>query len=212
MRSVVWCALFSLALVFFVTFSAWADSDLPAPQTEGGMGLFEALKKRSSAPGGDFPTGPLKAEELSTILWAATGLNRGEKGWTVPMAMGVEPYCKIYVVQDDGIFLYSWKEHSLIEISKENARAKVGAQNFVKNAPTILIVVSDSEKLARFQEPERSAFAHVLTGAMTQDVYLASAALNVGARYLRSMNEDAIREALKLKEGDRPICLVLLGK
>jgi nitroreductase len=176
------------------------------------MSLFEALWKRASQPGGDFPTGPLEAQELGAILWAATGLNRGEKGWTVPLSMGLEPYSRVYDARDDGIFLYDWKEHALNEISKENIRAKVGAQNFVRTAPCILILVADAEGLSAFREPDRTAFAYAAAGAMTQDIYLAAAALGVGARYIHSMNEEAISGALSLEEGAFPLCLMLLGK
>ncbi|MDR3231369.1 MAG: nitroreductase family protein [Synergistaceae bacterium] len=198
-------------LTLTVVVSVWAV-ELPAPQTDGGMGLFEALRKRASAPGGDFPTGQLDPGELSSILWAATGLNRGEKGWTVPMSMGLEPYCKIYVAGESGIFLYDWRDNGLKEISKENIRAKVGAQSFVRVAPHILILVADGEGLAEFEEHDRTAFAYAAAGAMTQDIYLAAAALGAGTRYIHSMNLEEIRKALKLEEGDDPLCLMMLGK
>ena len=204
--------LLSLLLLSVGT-SAYADVKLPPPQTEGGMGLFESLKKRASAAGGDFPIAPIEPEELSTILWAATGLNRGETGWTVPMAKGLEPYCKIYVAQDEGIFLYDWRVHGLTEVSKENIRAKVGSQNFVKTAPCILIVVADGKALSdNFNEKDAAEFAAVAAGAMTQDVYLAAAALEIGARYIHSMNLEEIRRALSLPDEDYPLCLMLLGK
>jgi nitroreductase len=176
------------------------------------MSLFEALKKRASAPGGDFPTGALEKEELSTILWAATGLNRGEKGWTVPMARGLEPYCKVYVADETGVSLYNWKTHSLDEISGDDIRAKSGSQNFVRSASCILIVTADAGALAAFNERDGRDFANVAAGAMTQDIYLASAALGVGTRYIHSMKEDDIRAALRLDEKDWPICLMMLGK
>jgi nitroreductase len=198
-------------LVLTVAVSSWAV-ELPAPRTDGGMGLFEALRKRASASGGDFPTGRLEPEELSSVLWAATGLNRGEKGWTVPMSMGLEPYCKIYLAEDGGIFLYDWRDNDLREISKENIRAKAGAQSFVKTAPHILIVVTDGKALAGFEESDRTAFAWVAAGAMTQDIYLAAAALGAGTRYIHSMNLEEIRRALQLEDGDDPLCLMMLGK
>jgi hypothetical protein len=176
------------------------------------MSLFEALWKRASQPGGDFPTGAPDARELGAILWAATGLNRGEKGWTVPMSMGLEPYARVYAARDDGIFLYDWKEHALEEVSRDNIRAKVGAQSFVRTAPCILILVADAQGLSEFQEPDRTAFAYAAAGAMTQDIYLAAAALGVGARYIHSMNVDAIAAALSLEEGAFPLCLMMLGK
>lgn len=213
MRFIFRCLSSFLIVITVIASSACADIALPAPQTEGGMGLFEALKKRSSPPGGDFPTGRLELDELSSILWAASGLNRGEKGWTVPMSRGLEPYCKIYVVQDEGIFLYDWRAHQLIEISKENIRAKSGAQNFVKTAPHLLIVATDEKILAEFnKESDRTAFAYVAAGAMTQDIYLAAAAIGAGTRYIHSMNEDELKTALKLGENEAPLCLMMLGK
>jgi hypothetical protein len=206
-----YCVL-SLMLISVAT-SAYADIRLPPPQTEGGMSVFEAFKKRVSAPGGDFPIAPLEPEELSTILWAATGLNRGEKGWTVPMSLGLEPYCRIYALLDEGVFLYDWKNHSLVEVSKENVRAKVGSQNFVKTAPCILVVVAEGKVLAEnFNERDRVDFANVAAGAMTQDIYLAAAGLEIGARYIHSMNLEEIQRALSLPEEDDPICLMMLGK
>ena len=204
-----------MAAFMFAAFSsnAFADMKLPAPQTSGGMGLFDALDRRSSVAGGDFSTAPITNEELSTVLWAATGLNRGGKGWTVPMAKGQEPYCNVYVAGENGVFLYDWKEHALKEISAENIKAKIGVQSFVKKAYYSLIFVSDAKRLEYFNNPEKaSRFAEVAVGAMTQDVYLAAAALNLGTRYIHSINADEIRRALKLPEGDQPIALMLLGK
>ena len=86
--------------------SARADIKLPEPQIEGGSGIFTLLKSRASAVSGNYPTGQVSQAELSTLLWAASGLNRPGKGWTVPLAMGREPYCKVYVAGDEGTFLY----------------------------------------------------------------------------------------------------------
>ena len=198
----------------FMASAAMADAaKLPTPMTEGGMGLFTALKNRASAPGGDFPSGQISKEELSTILWAASGLNRGSTGWTVPMSRGRAPYCRIYVADESGVFLYDWKDHSLLEISGDNIKSKIGAQGFVKMASCILIIVSDAEGLAFFKDDDLAEeFAQVLVGAMTQNIYLAAAHYSIGARYIHSMRVDEIKDALKLPEGDVPICLMMLGK
>jgi nitroreductase len=190
-----------------------AEIQLPPPQTEGGIGVFEALKKRSSTEGGDFSAAELSPAELSTILWAASGLNRGEKGWTVPMARGMAPYCKVYVAGSNGVWLYDWASHSLKEISPDNVKAKIGSQAFVRRASHLLILVADPEVLKVFPNPEVQAeFANVLAGAMTQNVYLAAASLKLGARYIHRMDLAATKEALALGEGERPICLMMVGK
>lgn len=207
--------VFGFALVFTLLCAApaLAAESLPDPQQSGGMGIFEALKKRSSAAGGDFSLAEVTKEELSTILWAASGLNRGAKGWTVPMGRGLPPYCRVYVAANDGVFLYDWKNHGLEKISGENIKDKIGKQSFVKKAWYVLLFVSDADALSQFKSEETAReFSHVAAGAMTQNVYLACAALTVGTRYIHSMNMDEIVRALNLPEGDAPIALMLLGK
>ncbi|MDR2452917.1 MAG: nitroreductase family protein [Candidatus Accumulibacter sp.] len=196
-------------------FSGWALADiaLPPPRTEGGMGLFEALKKRASVSGSDLSAAEIKLEDLGTVLWAATGLNRGTKGWTVPMANGLPPYCRIYVAGNDGVWRYDWATHSLKELSKENIKGGIAAQSFVKRAFYVLILVADGEILATLNnEKDAAEFSQVAAGAMSQNIYLAAAALKLGTRYIHSIHREAIRSALKLPQGDEPISLMLLSK
>jgi nitroreductase len=177
------------------------------------MGLFEALKLRQSAPGGDFPKGELTAQELSNVLWAMSGLNRGETGWTVPMSKGLPPYVRIYAATKDGTFLYDWNGHALEDISDKDIRADIGAQRFVADASCILILVEDGEALLEFgDETMETEYANVAAGAMTQHAYLVAAAMNLGARYIHSMKIENIVSSLDLEEGDRPICIFMLGK
>ncbi|MDR1082098.1 MAG: nitroreductase family protein, partial [Deltaproteobacteria bacterium] len=190
-----------------------ADIDLPAPRTEGGIGIFEALKKRSSVAGGDFSPAEVSMDELSTVLWAASGLNRGESGWTVPMAEGLPPYVDVYAIGNAGTYRYDWKANRLVEISQENIKGKIAHQGFVRRAAWILAFASNPEGLARLRHPEAGPdFAQVLTGAMTQDVYLAAGALNLGSRYIHSFYTDELKAGLKLPEGSVPIALMLIGK
>lgn len=213
-----WKIVYSLAVAVLLVCAApvcpaFAAEALPEPQQAGGMSLFEALKKRSSATGGDFSLAEVTREELSTILWAASGMNRGAQGWTVPMWRGVPPYCRVYVAGSDGVFLYDWREHALEKITDKNIKGRIGKQAFVKKAYYALIFVSDAESLAQFNSEDITRdFSHVATGAMTQNVYLACAALQIGARYIHAINTEEIASSLGLPPGDTPIALMLLGK
>ena len=209
-------SIFGFMAVFCVLWASVVSAaiKLPDPQASGGMGLFEVLKLRQSAPGGDFPKGELSLQELSNVLWAMSGLNRGETGWTVPMGNGLPPYVRIYATMKDGTFLYEWDTHSLEDISDKDIRVDIGAQRFVADASCVLILVEDGLALAEQYGDEtiETEFANVAAGAMTQDAYLAAAAMNLGARYIHSMKVDNIVSSLKLPESDRPICIFLLGK
>ncbi len=207
------CVFLLVAVVLLPVGAASADVPLPAPQRSGGLGVFDALGSRASAVGADFASmKDVSLENLSTVLWAATGLNRGEKGWTVPMAMGMEPYVKVYVARSDGTFLYDWRAHALEEVSKEDVRGRVGKQDFVAKAPCTLIFVSDSAALSRkFKDDDGEEFAAVAAGAMTQNVYLVSGALGIGTRYIRSARDDEIERILSLPDDDEVLCIMPMG-
>jgi nitroreductase len=184
---------------------AYAQSvKLPAPQAQGGVPVLEAIENRASAVGASFPTGAVSAEELSTLLWAASGRNRAGKGWTVPTAMAKDPYVTIYVVGKDGTFTYNGKEHALEPVVTDDLRGKISGQGFVASASHVLVFVSrDTDQGKRFGQ--------VLVGAMTQNIYLAAEGLNVGVRYMATMNQDFVRNTFKLAADDVAVCIMPIG-
>jgi nitroreductase len=209
-RRVVLAALF-LCLASISAATAAEVIKLPDPQTSGGPGVFDMLKSRASAPGSAFPTGKISREELSTLLWAATGLNRPDKGWTVPFGRGMEPYCRVYVTGEDGTFLYDWKTHSLTETSKEDGRSAIGAQAFVAAASHVLIIVSDRKAIEALG-PRASDWDAIAAGAMSQNVYLAADALGIGTRYIVGFSADVARSICALDPADIPLCILPIGK
>ena len=178
---------------------------LPEPQTTGGVPTLEAIENRASAISGQFPTGEISQKELSTLLWAASGRNRGGKGWTVPTAIGMDPYVSIYVASKDGMFLYNGREHALEQLSTGDARPKVSAQSFANSAPYILVFVIKGKEGVAY-------YGQALVGAMAQNVYLASQSLNIGARFMATMQQESVRKELKLADDDVAVSIMPLGK
>ncbi|MDR1579052.1 MAG: nitroreductase family protein [Synergistaceae bacterium] len=192
---------------------ALAALKLPDPKKEGGDGIFSLLERRASGSRENFPKGKISQDELSSVLWAASGLNRGGKGWTVPMAGGKPPYVRIYAVTPDGAFIYDWKAHSLSEVTNKNVLGEITEDDFVKEAPCVLVFVSDTGDLGNMSSLNAgNALAYVASGAMTQNAYLAADALGIGGRYMLTMNTDAVKRALKLSNTDSPLCIMPLGK
>lgn len=201
---------FLFAVSSTVAFSG--DIQLPPPQKTGGPPLFACFENRRSAGQSTFPSGEVSREDLSTILWAASGLNRQGSKWTVPMAMGRPPYCKIYVTSKDGIHLYNWKEHKLEEISGENVNADIPTQYFAQRAPLSLYFVTDGESISAMDEPLASEGGPLLAGAMSQHVYLACEALGIGTRMIYSIKRDAASRLFKLGENDVVLFAMPMGK
>ena len=179
---------------------------LPEPQKSGGIGLFDALSKRSSAAQSNFAKDELSLNELSTLLWAATGKNREPKGWTVPLAMGREPYITVYVLLSGGAYSYSWEKNALIEVNDDKRiLRRAPSQDFAKSAPCVLVFV-DTGAL------NMKTFAAVAAGAMSQNAYLAAESLGLKARFLGSFNRSAIEESLRLTPTAEIIGLMVVGK
>jgi hypothetical protein len=201
------------ALCVVLASSAFADLKLTEPEKKGGDGIFTLLERRASGVRDDFPKGPVTLDELSAILWAATGRNRGNTGWTVPLAGGLPPYVAVYAVKSDGVFLYEPKEHVLKEISNKNALASITEDGFVMDSSVVLVFVSDPSGLgdiSRFNEG--NALAYAASGAMSQNAYLAADSLGISARYMATMKAEAVRRELKLKAEQSPLCIMPLGK
>jgi hypothetical protein len=205
--------LSALGFCLVFTVAAFADIKLPEPKRDGGDGIFSLVERRASGTRNAFPNGAISDAELSTILWAASGLNRGGKGWTIPLAGGKPPYVKIFAVRNDKAFLYDWKTHSLVEIAPGNILDKITGDEFVRSAPCVLVFVSSPDELGNMSNLNRSnELAYITSGAMTQNAYLAADALGISGRYMVSMKVDAVKSELNLKASEMPLCIMPLGK
>ncbi|MDR1020965.1 MAG: nitroreductase family protein [Synergistaceae bacterium] len=209
--SVVFCA--ALLACTMISSSALADISLPEQASTGGEGIFDLIERRASGTRGSFPDGDVSDAELATVLWAATGRNRNDSGWTVPLAGGRPPYVKVYAVRRDGVFLYDWKNHSLAEVSKKNALGDITGDAFVKASPVVLVLVSDPSNLGNMARlNDGNSLAYTAAGAMSQNAYLAADSLGISTRYMVSMNLDGVKRELKLKDGETPLCIMPIGK
>ena len=189
-----------------------AEMKLPEPLRDGGEGIFTLIERRASGLREGFPSGAISELELSTILWAASGRNRGGSGWSVPMSFGRPPYVKIFAVRPDGAFLYDWEKQSLIMVTDENILSKISDDDFIQTVPCVLVFVSAPDVLGDSGGIEGNILEYIATGAMTQQIYLAADSLGISVRYMIFMKADAIKSELKLEDMQAPLCLLPLGK
>jgi hypothetical protein len=186
---------------------------LPAPQKTGGKPVLDAVAARASASGSGFPSRDISQEDLSTLLWSASGKNRADK-WVVPFGMGSDPYVDIYVFGKEGVFRYAWHDHSLKRVVDGDLRTRVNSQSFAGAASHIFIFVSNKAPLKKKGGSSQNwaKWTHVATGAMTQQLYLVSDSLDIGVRYAETMDVDFVRKTLSIPADEEPICIFALGK
>ena len=172
----------SIFVAAFIAGSLFAQSiDLPAPQKTGGMPLMDALAKRSTARA--FDSKELSPQQLSSLLWAAFGINRPDGKRTAPSARNFQE-TDIYVLLKSGAYVYSAKSNKLDLVVAEDIRALGGTQAFVKDAPVTLVFVADLSKMGKGSNEDKKNTANIDVGYISQNAYLfcASEGLVTGAR------------------------------
>ncbi len=105
---------------------------LPKPERHGGMPLMDALAMRQSAR--EFESRELPAELLSSLLWAAFGVNRPDGHRTAPTAINSQEI-DVFVALPTGAYLYDADTHSLQLTAGSDIRRITGYQDFVESAP-----------------------------------------------------------------------------
>jgi nitroreductase len=178
---------------------------LPAPQTDGGRPLMQALKNRVSSR--NFSPEKLPVQVMSNMLWAAFGVNRPESGGRTAPSASNSQEMDIYVATPDGLYLYDAKAALLKPVLAEDIRALTGRQPFVKEAPVNLIYVSDLAKMTRAAPGDREFFAAAHTGFISQNVYLFCASEGLATVVRVSMDRPALAKAMGLRP-DQKITLV----
>jgi SagB-type dehydrogenase family enzyme len=195
----------SVFVAAFIAGSLWAQSlDLPAPQKTGGLPLMDALAKRSTARA--FDAKELSSQQISSLLWAAFGINRLDGKRTAPSARNFQE-TDIYVLLKSGVYVYNARSNKLDRVSAEDLRALGGTQAFATNAPVTLVFVADLSKMGKGSDENKLNTAHIDVGYISQNVYLfcTSEGLVTGARM--SVDKAALGPKLKL----RPDQMIILA-
>ena len=196
-----------VVVIVLTAFASWGsvpdipDISLPAPRMEGGKPLLQALKERQTAR--DFSAKKLPVQVLSDLLWAAFGINRPESGKrTAPSARNWQEM-EIYVIMEDGAYLYDPRANKLRGIVKGDLRKMAGTQDFVATAPLNLVYVADTAKMKGVQPEDQSLYAGADTGFIGQNVYLFCASEGLATVVRASVDRKALAVALKLPEQKR---------
>ena len=169
------------------------DITLPKPQTTGGMPLMEALAARKTSR--SFSSKQLSMQQLSSLLWAATGVNREDGRLTAPTARNAQQI-DTYVYTTTNVYLYIPKDHILKMVAEGDHRSEVGRQPFAAEAPVILVYVANYDKMQGFDEESKAFYGATDCGNIGQNVYLYCAANGLSTVELGSIQRDKIKELL----------------
>jgi nitroreductase len=187
---------------------AVATIELPPPSLSGGAGLLEALGKRRSSR--EFRRDALPMEMLSTLLWAADGVNRPDGGRTAPSALDAREI-DIVVALPSGAYRFDAPSHALQLLCAQDLRRVTGYQDFVDDAPLDLVYVADHGRMKMVPVSQREAFSNVAAGAIAQNVYLFAASAGLASVLRAWIDRDAIARSLGLSQDQQVLLSQTVG-
>ncbi len=177
---------------------------LDAPDKNRGASVMKALADRHSER--EFADRKLSQQDLSDLLWAADGINREDGKRTAASAMNKQDV-DIYVLMEEGAYLYDPKAHRLDPVAEGDHRPLIGGrQTSVNSAPACLLVVSDIAKFGNVATPQLcERFGALDAGLVSQNIALFCSGCGLVTVPRCSMDTDALRQVLKLSDSQIPM-------
>lgn len=185
-----------------------ARVSLPRPDRRGGLPLMQALARRRSSR--EFSPQALPRPVLSSLLWAAFGVNRRDGGRTAPSAINAQEI-DVYVALPDGAYLYDAGKHALSLVAPSDLRSVTGYQDFVDEAPLDLVYVADHSRMRMVPVASRESYASAAAGAIAQNVYLFAASAGLATVIRAWIDRGAIADALGLTHDQQVVLSQTVG-
>ena len=165
---------------------------LNAPDKTRGASVMKALADRHSER--EFANKKLSQQDLSDLIWAAIGINREDGKRTAASALNKQDI-DVYVLMEEGAYLYDPKAHQLNPVVEGDHRPLIGGkQTSVNSAPVCLLMVSDISK-----------FGNVDAGLVSQNIALFCSGCGLVTVPRGSMEADALKKVLKLSDSQIPM-------
>ena len=182
---------------------------LNAPEMDKGMSVIQALKERKSER--IYSDRQLTLQELSNLLWAADGISREDGRRTAPSWANYQEF-DIYVIREDGVYVYEPKNHELIPVAAGDYRKYAGTQEFAVTAPINLFFVADLDKIkAGADETAKVMIACTDVGYISENVALYATSVGMASRPRAGMKKEDLAQILKLRPEQRIILAHTVG-
>jgi len=206
---------------------------LPAPCIDGKTSVEKALNNRRSIR--NYSEDSLTISELSQILWAAQGITqkiegppsiwRGEQ-WveglrTAPSAGALYPI-ELYIAVGEvkglsqGVYKYNPQQHAIIKVLEGDKRVDISnaalKQSCIRRGAVTIIIFGVYKRTAFKYGKRAERYVQIESGAVCQNIYLQSYALNLGTVFVGAFKDDALKYTLKIPEDEFPLGIMPIGK
>ena len=173
--------------------------ELPEPQIDKNVTLYDALKNRKSIR--SYEKKELDLQTLSNILWVAYGVNRDDGRRTIPTARNAKDL-SVYVADKKGVWLYNADKNELKQMTADNIMYAFGSQSFMKDVPVVLIYTGSDKD---------HNFSVMHAGSAYQNVELYAGVTDLGCVVRAMFDKEAVTKAIQLPAGQRVIVTQAIG-
>lgn len=166
------------------------------------ISVMETYKQRKSVR--EYSAKALSEQDLSDLLWAAQGQNREDGHLTSPTAMNRQEI-RLYVFTEKSVSLYDPQANTLTQVvSGDHRGIMASGQDFVKNAPVVLLMVADMDKF-RSNNQHAQWMVAVDTGIVCENINLFCSAAGLCTVPRGTMDSKAISTLLGLNDNQIPL-------
>lgn len=166
------------------------------------ISVMETYKQRKSVR--EYSAKALSEQDLSDLLWAAQGQNREDGHLTSPTAMNRQEI-RLYVFTEKSVSLYDPQANTLTQVASGDHRGIMASgQDFVKNAPVVLLMVADMDKF-RSNNQHAQWMVAVDTGIVCENINLFCSAAGLCTVPRGTMDSKAISTLLGLNNNQIPL-------
>lgn len=196
---------------------------LEPPHKEGGMSLWQAIKKRRSIR--NFRDEPVDQTTLSQLLWASQGITRESMGYefrTCPSAGAlypVETYLVIHNIKGvgPGIYHYAVKDHELEQLQIgdfRNAVALASLDQDMAFAASVVFIWTAVFQRSKWKYNQRAyRYVYLDAGHIAQNLALAAVSLGLGTCQIGALYDDEVNSLLGIDgEEESVIYMTVVGR
>lgn len=173
---------------------------LNAPNLNRGLPVMQAFKERHSERA--YADKPLSLQDLSDLLWAATGVNRPDGHLTAPTALNKRDI-DVYALTAEGAYRYDAQSHTLVPVegSEGDHRALIrGFQTDFQLPPVTLIMVTTPSRFGVDDAKAAMIMGAADAGIVSENISLFCAGNGLVTVPRASMNQAELRELLRLPD------------
>lgn len=196
--------------------------NLPKPNLSSRTSVESAMQSRRTAR--NFTETALTLKLIGQMLWAGQGVTADWGGRTAPSAKSAYPLTLYLVASkidglDSGLYKYIPGEHEILHqlvlVKLGDLKAITGdsvGQNAAKEAPAVVFITGDMEKMAKaFDDKRNDNNVYLEAGHAAQNMYLQAESLGLGMVTMAGFNGEKVKEVLSIPTTQTIIYAIPLG-